>query len=178
MKKYLALIWLISLAVTSTAQFYQTQAGTIQAMGKYKGVGISAVSNYLYMYLNYEKAEIHLRVAVPTILTESDTLNQLLLTLTGQEIAFDGKMNVAFVQTKSHPKQNITVQGTLLLNGRSRAFSFNLVLEHLSRGNASCMLSGEFLIDMQQFNINTLAPGEEKVAVKFNQVVLKKSGEQ
>lgn len=170
-------IWLLVMGTTSAAQVYQTQAGTILASGKYKGAGVTAVSNQLFMHLNYDKAEMHLRLIVSTLTTKNDSLNELLYKLSGQELVFTGKMNIAFVQTKSHPRQKFATQGMLFLNGISRAFSFNSVLEHFPRGNASCILSGEFVIDLKQFNIENLLPGDEKVAVKFNQLVLKKPGE-
>ena len=177
MKKGLVAMWLLCVGITSAAQVYQTQAGTILASGKYKGAGVTAVSNHLFMHLNYDKAEMHLRLSVPTLTTKNDSLNELLYKLAGQELIFAGKMNIAFVQTKSHPKQKFATQGMLFLNGISRAFSFSSVLEHFPRGSASCILSGEFVIDLKQFNIENLLPGEEKVAVKFNQLVLKKPGE-
>jgi hypothetical protein len=170
-------IWLLVMGTTSAAQVYQTQAGTILASGKYKGAGVTGVSNHLYMHLNYDRAEMHLRLVIPTITTDNDSLNELLNKLGAQELVFTGKMNIAFVQTKSHPKQKFATQGMLFVNGIGRSFSFNAVLEHFPRGNASCILSGEFIIDLKQFNIENLLPGEEKVAVKFNQLVLKKPGE-
>lgn len=177
MRTGLMMIWLLSMGITSAAQLYQTQSGIVQVNGRYKGASVTAVSNHLFMHLNYDRAEMHLRLMVPTLLTENDSLNELLQKLAGQELAFDGKMNIAFVQTKSHPKQKFTTQGMLFLNGTGRPFSFNAVLEHFPRGNASCVLSGEFIVDLKQFNIENLLPGEEKVAVKFNQLVLKKPGE-
>lgn len=177
MKKGLIIIWLLCLAVTSSAQVYQTQVGTILASGRYKGESVIAVSNHLFMHLNYDKAEMHLRLSVPTLTTKNDSLNELLYKLAGQELIFSGKMNIAFVQTKSHPRQKFATQGMLFLNGISRAFSFSSVLEHFPWGNARCILSGEFIIDLKQFNIVDLLPGEEKIAVKFNQLVLKKPGE-
>ncbi|MDP2421357.1 hypothetical protein [Sediminibacterium sp.] len=177
MRTGLMMIWLLSMGITSAAQLYQTQSGIVQVNGRYKGANLTAVSNHLFMHLNYDRAEMHLRLMVPTLVTENDSLNELLQKLAGQELAFDGKMNIAFVQTKNHPKQKFTTQGMLFLNGTGRSFSFNVVLEHFPRGNASCILSGEFVIDLQQFKIENLRPGEEKVLVKFNQLVLKKSGE-
>ncbi len=173
----ISVTWFLVMGTTSAAQVYQTQAGTILASGKYKGAGVTAVSNHLFMHLNYDKAEMHLRLIVPTLTTKNDSLNELLYKLAGWELVFTGKMNIAFVQTKSHPRQKFATQGMLFLNGISGAFSFNSVLEHFPRGNASCILSGEFIIDLKQFNIENLLPGEEKVAVKFNQLVLKKPGE-
>lgn len=170
-------IWFLVIGNSSAAQVYQTQAGTILASGRYKGAGVTGVSNQLYMHLNYDRAEMHLRLVIPTIITENDSLNELLYKLAGQELVFTGKMNIAFVQTKSHPKQKFVTQGMLFLNGIGRPFSFNAVLEHFPRGNASCILSADFIVDLKQFNIGNLLPGEEKVAVKFNQLVLKKPGE-
>ncbi len=177
MRTGLMMIWLLSMGINSAAQLYQTQSGTIQVYGRYKGASVTAVSNHLFMHLNYDRAEMHMRLMVPTLLTENDSLNELLQKQARQELAFDGKMNIAFVQTKSHPKQKFTTQGMLFLNGTGRLFSFSSVLNHLPRGNASCILSGEFVIDLKQFKIENLLPGEEKVLVKFNQLVLKKPGE-
>lgn len=170
-------MWFLAMGISSAAQVYQTQTGTILASGSYKGASVKAESNHLFMHLNYDRAEMHLRLGISTLTTKSDSLDELLQKLAGQELAFDGKMNIAFVQTKSHPKQKFTTQGTLFLNGTGRPFSFNAVLEHFPRGNTSCILSGEFIINLKQFNIENLLPGEEKVTVKFNQLVLKKPGE-
>lgn len=177
MKKGVAIIWILCMTITSVAQMYQTQAGTIQVSGRYKGTSAEAVSNRLLMQLNYESAEIHLRLMIPSLLTKNDSLNGLLQKLVGQEFIFNGKMNIAFVQTKSHPKQKFKTEGILLLNSLSKPFSFNCVLQHFPIGNASCILSGEFIIDLKQFNIENLPLGEEKITVKFNQLVLKKSGD-
>lgn len=170
MRTGLMMIWLLSLGITSAAQVYQTKAGTILASGRYKGANVTAVSNLLFMHLNYDRAEMHLQLVIPTLSTENDSLNELLYKLAGQELIFIGKMNIAFVQTKSHPKQKFATLGMLSLNGISRPFSFSSVLEHFPRGNTSCILSGDFIIDLRQFNIDNLLPGEEKVAVKFNRL--------
>jgi hypothetical protein len=171
------IMWSLITGISSAAQVYQTQAGTIMASARYKGAGVTAVSNHLLMHLNYDKAEMHLRLVIPTLITENDSLNKLLQTLAGTELAFSGKMNIAFVQTKSHPKQKFMTQGMLTLNGVSRAFNFNSMLEHFPRGNATCILSGDFVINLDEFNIANLLPGEEKVTVRFSQLILKRSGD-
>lgn len=171
------IIWFLVSGISSAAQVYQTRSGTILASGRYRGAGVTAVSNHLFMHLNYDKAEMHLRLVIPTLFTKDDSLNELLHKLAGEELTFTGKMNIAFVQTKSHPKQKFATQGQLFLNGMSRQFSFNSVLEHFPRGSASCILSGEFVINLTDFNIADLLSGEEKVTVRFSQLVLKKTGE-
>ena len=178
MRTGLIVIWSLCMGISSAAQVYQTQAGTILASGRYKGAGVVAVSNHLLMHLNYDRAEMHLRLIISSLSSANDSLNEFLQKrMVGQELAFNGKMNIAFVQTKSHPKQKFTTHGMLFLNGINKPFSFSSILEHFPRGNSSCILSGEFIIDLKQFNIENLFPGEEKVTVKFNQLVLKRPGD-
>ena len=86
-------------------------------------------------------------------------------------------MDIRFVQTKSHPKQKFKVQGNLMINGVSKPFQFSSQLEHFPRGNVTCMLSGSFMINLNNFNVIT-EPGESLINARFNQVVLKKPGEQ
>lgn len=180
MRLIIMLIWVLWFVVKGTpsaAQVYQAQAGTIQASGKYKDAGVTAVSNHLFMHLNYDKAEMHLRLMIPSFIASNDSLNELLQKMEGLELVFSGKMNITYVQTISHPKQSFLTQGMLTLNGVSRALAINSVLVHFPRGRASCILSGDFVIELAQFNVANLLPGEEKVTVKFNQLVLKKPGE-
>ena len=176
MRTGLMVIWLLSVGITSAAQLYSTQSGKILVSGKYKGVAVGAVSNHLHMQVSYDKAEMHMRLVIPTIITDNDSLNVLLQKLAGTEAHFTGKMNINYVQTKSHPKQKFITNGTLTINGIAKAFSFTSVLEHFPRGSVSCNLSAEFVIDLSEFGISTQA-GENKIAIRFTQLILKKPGE-
>lgn len=177
MRTGLMVIWLLSMGISSAAQAYQTQSGKILVSGKYNGAAVAAVSNHLHMRVNYDNAEVHMRLVIPTIVTDNDSLNVLLQKLAGSEAQFTGKMSLSFVQTKSHPKQKFLTNGTLTINGVRKAFSFTSVLEHLQYGGVSCNLSAEFIIDLNEFGIITQA-GENRIAVRFNQLILKKPGEQ
>lgn len=177
MRTGLMVIWSLCMGISSAAQVYLTEAGTIQASGKYKGAGVTAVSNHLFIHLNYDKAEVHMRLVISSFITTNDSLNELLQKLAGQELVFSGKMNITYVQTKSHPAQRFLTQGTLSLNGISRPQAINSVLVHFPRGRGSCVLTGDFVINLTEFNVANLLPGEEKVMVRFNQVVLEKPGE-
>jgi len=177
MLKGLMVIWLLSVGLSSAAQLYSTQSGKILVSGKYKGVAVTAVSNHLHMQVNYDKAEMHMRLVIPTIITDNDSLNVLLQKLAGTEAHFAGKVNVNYVQTKSHPKQRFITNGTLTINGISKAFSFTSVLEHFPIGSVSCSLSSEFVINLNEFGISTQV-GENRIAIRFTQLILKKPGEQ
>ena len=59
MSKGIMVIWLLCLGISSAAQVYQTQLGIIMVSGRYKGESVVAVSNHLFMHLNYDRAELH-----------------------------------------------------------------------------------------------------------------------
>ena len=177
MKKGLVVIWFLSVGISSAAQVYQTKAGTILASGRYKGAAVKAVSNRLFMHLNYDKAEMHLRLMIPSLSTENDSLNKVLHTLEGRELFFYGKLNIVFVQTRSHPKQKFSTTGTLTINHIDRPFSFSALLEHFPRGSFSCVLSGEFVLNLPDFDIVT-NPDENKIKVNFSQLILRRFSEQ
>lgn len=177
MRTGLMVIWLLSMGISSAAQVYQTQSGKILVSGKYKGGSVVAVSNHLHMQINYDKAEMHMRLVIPTVITDNDSLNRLLQKFSGSDAHFTGKMNISYVQTKSHPKQKFLTSGTLTINGKAKACSFTSVLEHLQYGGVSCNLSAEFVIDLNEFGIITLE-GQNRIAIRYNQLILKKTGEQ
>ena len=176
MKKGLVAIWLLCVGITSAAQVYQTKAGTIRASGRYKGTNVTAVSNHLHMQINYDRAELQMRLVIPTIMADNDSLNVLLQKLAGNEAHFTGKMNISFVQTKSHPRQKFSTTGIMTINKISKAFSFTSTLEHYPRGSVSCVLSGEFVLNLTDFGIVTNSE-EDKIKVSFSQLILKRLSE-
>jgi len=105
--------------------------------------------------------------------TNNDSLNALLQKQVENEAYFDGKMNINYIETQSHPKRRFLTNGTLAINGSIRPFSFTSTLEHFPVGSASCNLSAEFVIDLKEFGILGRA-GENKVTVGFNQLILKR----
>ena len=177
MKKGLVAIWLLCVGITSAAQVYQTKAGTIRASGRYRDANVTAVSNHLHMQINYDRAEMKLRLVIPTIMTDNDSLNVLLQKLAGNEAHFTGKMNIRYLQTKSHPKQKFSTTGIMTINGIAKAFSFTSTLEHYPRGSVTCILSGEFVLNLTDFGFVT-RPEEDKMKVSFSQLILKRLNEQ
>lgn len=177
MRIVLMLIWVLCLDITSSAQVYQTQNGIVTMAGRFKGANVKAESNSLRMQLNYEKATLQMYLPITALVTNNDTLNSILNDLIGQGMLFNGKMDIRFVQTKSHPKQKFKVQGNLIMNSVSKPFQFSSQLEHFPRGNVTCILGGSFIINLNDFNVKT-EPGESLINARFSQVVLKKPGEQ
>ena len=176
MKKWLMAIWFLCVGISSAAQLYQTKAGIIRASGRYNGVNVTGASNHLHMQINYDRAELQMRLMMPTIITDNDSLNVLLQKLAGNEAHFTGKMNISFVQTKSHPKQKFLTSGMMTINGIGKAFSFTSTLEHYPRGSVSCVLSGEFVLNLTDFGMVTNSE-EDKIKVSFSKLILKRLSE-
>jgi hypothetical protein len=166
----------MTIGITSSAQLYSTQAGKILVSGQYKGTNVAGVSNHLHMHVNYDRLEMLMRLVIPTMITDNDSLNVLLQKLTGSEMQFNGRMNVSNIPTKPHSKQKFATNGVLTINGVSKPFSFMSSLEHLPRGNVSCLFNASFTVNLNEFGIAT-APGEYIVSVRFNQMILKRPGE-
>lgn len=178
MKSLVITGFMMLVAVTITAQqLYQTQNGTVSLTGRFKGTGVMAESKSLHMQINYDKATLQMHLPVSSFVTTNQTLNTGLQNLVGQQAQFNGKMNIRFVQTNAHPNQKFKVQGTLSINGITKSFHFTAQLEHFPRGNATCILSGNLTINLDDFKVATEA-GENLINAQFNQVVLKRVGEQ
>jgi len=169
-------VLLLFIGITSDAQMYSTQLGKILVNGKYNDSAYTATSDHLEMQISYDRAEMHMRLEVPTLVADNDSLNKLLQQLKGNKAHYTGKMNTNFIQTKSHPKQTIPTNGVISINGIKKPFGFSSILEHIAIGNISCTLTSKFVLDLNDFDIVT-NPGENKVIVHINQLVLNRPGE-
>lgn len=176
MRKGLLIIWSLCFGITSTAQLYTTQSGKILVNGKYNDENVAAISNQLHIQVNYDRSELYMYLEISTLVSGNDSLNRLLQKFAGADMHFSGRMNINYVQTKSHPKQNFSTTGVLSINGVSRPFSFSSILEHFPRGNVSCNFNALFTINLNEFGVVT-KPGENMVKVNFNQLVFKRPGD-
>ena len=176
MRTGLLIIWSLCFGITSTAQLYTTQSGKILVNGKYNDENVAAISNHLHIKVNYDRSELYMHLEISTLVSGNDSLNRLLQKLAGADMHFSGKMNINYVQTKSHSKQNFSTTGVLSINGVSIPFSFSSVLEHFPRGNVSCNFNALFTINLNEFGVGT-KPGENMVNVNFNQLVFKRPGD-
>lgn len=162
------------LALATHAQFYQTQSGSITVRGIYKGAALSGVSKQLHVKLDYERAEIYMHLNLPVMVTGNDSLNNIFSTLENENFIFQGKLNSSYLHTTAHAKENGTVAGTINLNNVSKPFTFKTLLVHMPVGGVNCILSGDFVIDLLDFKI-PVSPGENKVKITFQQLILKRN---
>lgn len=172
-KIYLSLAVLL-IGFAAHAQSYQTQSGSITISGKYKGTAFSGVSKQLHVKFDYERAEMYMHLNIPAIVTNNDSLNDNLSTLVNENLIFKGKLNSNHVNTTAHAKLKGNVAGTITLNNLSKPFTFKTILVHMPVGSVNCILTGDFIIDLLDFKI-PVSPGENKVKMTFQQLILKRS---
>lgn len=177
MKHYLSFFAALLVIGVANAQVYQAKNGLITVSGTYKGATVVAESRQLHVFINYDRAEMNMHVSIPLLRTGNDSLNTLLQALAGNELLFHGRFGSDHVHTKAHPKLQQKLNGTITLNHVTRPFSYTATLEHVASGTVSCVLTGDFMLDLLQFGVPVL-PGENKVVIGFRELLLRKSGDQ
>ena len=177
MKHLLISATFLVLCISVSSQTYQTRNGIITISGKYRGASLVAESRQLHMNLNYDRGEIAMHVAIPLLITDNDSLNSILTKFAGSELFFHGLFNNIRFSTKPHQKIKQQINGTVTINNVSRPFKYLTILEHFPSGNINCVLTGNFVLNLLDFGIPVL-PGENKVAISFKELLLKRVGEQ
>lgn len=172
-KHTIVFITFIAICFTAGAQVYQTRSGLITINGRYKGAAIAAESRQLHMSVNYSNSGVVMHLAIPQLITKNVSLNAILAKMTGSELVFRGILN----NTQPHQKIKQQVIGTVTLNNVTMPFNYSTVLEHFPSGDINCVLTGDFVIDLLQFNVPVL-PDENKVSISFKELVLKKINDQ
>lgn len=165
---------LLLIGIAAHAQTYQTQSGSITVSGIYKGAALSGVSKELHVKFDYERAEMYMHLNLPVMVTNNDSLNDIFSTLVNENFIFHGKLNSSHLHTTAHAKLTGNVVGTINLNNISKPFTFKTVLVHMPIGGVNCILTGDFVIDLLDFKI-PVSPGENKVKITFQQLILRRS---
>lgn len=175
--KWLLTILFLFTAGALQAQVFKTVAAKVSLAGLYDSMPVGAESHGMYILINYDRAQIDMKMNLRSILTTSDTLNSRIRHSADQVFHFSGKMKLDYVRTKTHPTQKFPVDGILTVNGISHPLSFTAVLYHIANsGEAACKLSGQIMIDMTKY-----APGlnrfNKNIVLSFTEIVLRKPGE-
>lgn len=179
MKAFWMLIILFFAAEAASAQqIFSARDGHIQVWGKHMDSALVAESHELKMKLNYETAEIELRVALKTFTSNCDSFNLLAHAHPELELVFKGKLDLPIVSTQDHPLQTFKIEGLLNLNGKERPVTLDATLRHLFAGTVACQLSANFSFSLRDFNPELLQQGfNDHVQVKLNETLMKRANE-
>lgn len=176
--------WLVTIlfsiaTVTLHAQVFKTVAAKVSLSALYDSIHVDAESHQMYILLNYDRAQMDMKMSLHSIITTIDTLNNQIQNSPEQVFHFTGKMKLDYVRTKTHPTQKFPVDGVLTINNISHPLSFNAVLYHIANsGDAACKLSGQMNIDLSKYFPDvSFNHFQSKVVLSFSQIVLQKPGE-
>lgn len=180
MKKSLTILVLLLLCLKGYTQpYYRTDMGAMAITGIFNGVSTHAESKHLHLQVNYDNATFNMQLPVSSIVSNNDSLS-VILKETIDQIGFTGRMNmkmdVISVLTKNHTKQIFPIEGVLVLNKKGNPIQFTAILEHINGSKTSCMLSGRFTIDLNDFGWN-FNSNERVITIHFVDIILGKYNE-
>jgi len=169
------LITCIFFANSISQDIYGTTNGIIEVSGVWNGNNLVATSHQLQVDLNYETAEIKMKLDKSTLRTGIDSLDNLLRALRGDLLTYDGKLGVDFIMTKKHPKQQFDVSGTLSCVHNENDVQGSGRLEHIEAELYSCVLTMSFEMSLSETNLEIQLLGlEDRFRISIMQIVLKR----
>ncbi len=163
------------LLAQNEGQIYRTMNGQLTITGSVGDSVLMMRSNDLVISLDYESAELVIRLNKETLGREGETESANSLSNTSSEVLFKGKLGIDYVITQKHPPLDFAVEG-YLFNGDEKSFiTGSGHLEHIHANEYACILNLDFFISPDLLSIDW--PGEEKVKVQIIQTVLKRRDE-
>ncbi len=160
------------LQAQNEAQVYRTMNGQLTITGSVGDSVLMMRSNNLIISLDYESAELVIRLNKETLGREGKTESPNSLSNTSSEVLFKGRLGIDYVITQKHPPLDFAVEG-YLFNGDEKSFvTGSGHLEHIHANEYACILNLNFFISPEHLSIDW--PGNEKVKVQIIQTVLKR----
>ncbi len=160
------------LQAQNEAQVYRTMNGQLTITGSVGDSVLMMRSNNLIISLDYESAELVIRLNKETLGREGKTESPNSLSNTSSEVLFKGRLGIDYVITQKHPPLDFAVEG-YLFNGDEKSFvTGSGHLEHIHANEYACILNLNFFISPELLSIDW--PGNEKVKIQIIQTVLKR----
>lgn len=160
----------IELSAQSSQSVYSTMYGKMIISGPVGDSTLMMQTNRLIISLNYESAELVIRVD-PNTLAEKDKIIESNDSY-DTDILFRGKLGLDYVITEKHPPLDFEVAGYLVKDGHDTRVTGTGHLEHIHGEAYACILNMNFEVPPQLVNIDW--PGEENVKIQIMQTILKR----
>jgi hypothetical protein len=175
----LALMFSIGIFISpKTQDIYGTTNGIIDIAGVWNGKNLIASSNKLQVELNYETAEIQIRLDVSTLRTGIDTLDQILSRQGRDFLVYDGQLGIDYISTLKHPAQQFGISGTLSCAHSDNNFRGVGLLEHIEADLYSCVLTMSFEMSFSDTNLEIELPGlEDRFRISIIQIILRRDND-
>ena len=156
-------------------QEYRTMHGKMIITGKVGDTTLMMQSNRLIISLNYETAELIIRINKNTVSPEYKSTLSENSANNNTEVLFKGKLGIDYIITQSHPPLDFKVEGYIVNSNEKTMITGTGHLEHIFAGEYACILDLDFQVSPELLGINW--PGEEKVTIQIIQTILKRTNE-
>jgi hypothetical protein len=179
MKSKLLAIVLFALSLPAWGQEYSsTKTGMAKIHLVWNGNPVEVHTENLNVILNYENAEIKVRLDLSTVRFTNAEVDSLLARYPVRVVEFTGKLGIEFIQTQKHPEQDFEVEGRLNI-GNKKPINGNGHLKHLYTGTRyACHLNAKFQLSLAALGFEGLPPTlDDAVQVEIIQIVMKRSNE-
>lgn len=156
MQKFLfCSLLLFSFSIASSAQdVYYTRNATITINTAIGGKIISFKSDELSARLDYETAEIIMRMPLKSLRSGVDSLDEKMMRTNGEAV-FDGKLGLEYINTENHPPMHFDLEGWLILDLEKHLISGKGQLHHNANSSEyACMLGLEMILNFEDLNIH------------------------
>lgn len=169
------LCWIFFLHQAKAQDFYQTKNGNMLITAVSADTAFKVTTKDLLILLNYENANITIKMDKSTFKTGIDSLDKKIAQLKYDIIEFNGKLDIEYINTTGHPPLDFVVEGIISTNQNS--ISGDGHLEHISnRGTYSCMLTLKFNVKINDLGLNFQGLNlKEDIQIEIVQTVLNKS---
>lgn len=154
---------------------YRTMEGEMTITGRVGDSTLEMNTNRLVVALNYETAELVIRLNPRTVSSNSRGANQGSFVNTFTDVLFKGKLGIDYVITQQHPPLDFTVEGYLYNADQQTWITGTGHLEHIHADEYACILNMDFEVAPSVLSIDW--PGEDKVQIRIIHTVLKPENE-
>jgi len=155
---YIAILIFFGISISNQTKaqggdVYRTQNGNMIITVVSADTVLKITTKELLVLLNYNNANITIKMDKSTFKTGNDSLDKKLALLKYDIITFKGKLNIDYINTNGHPPLDFEVKGIISTNQKIIAGSGHL--EHISsHGLYSCLLTLKFNLKISDLGIN------------------------
>lgn len=166
---------IIFLPQVKAQDIYRTQNGDMIITAIAADTVFKVTTKKLFILLNYENANIIIKMDKSNFKIGIDSLDKRLAKLKYNIIEFKGKLDIEYINTIDHPPLDFKVEGILSTN--QNIISGDGHLEHISnRGLYSCLLTLKFNLKINDLGLNFEGLNlKEDIQIDIVQTVLNKS---
>lgn len=179
MKSKLLALVLFALSLPAWGQEYiGTKTGMAKIHLVWNGNPVEVHTENLNVILNYDYAEIKVRLDLSTVRSSDPKMDTLLALYPVRVIEFIGKLSIQFIQTQKHPEQDFEVEGRLNVGNKNPIFGKGH-LKHLYSGTRyACHLDASFQLSLEAMGLTGLPTAlDDALQVEIIHNVMKRNKE-